>query len=272
MAPSELAEIRALLIAQTQTVEIRRPANLLGVVGSLLRPRAEPPVRPITLHTPVAAPRKPVVWHGWPAAPEGAATCGAAQDEERSPLLLGDEIDPDMFAPLDLPPPPRAAFGVRSPRPYLPHDSVLLLNKLAPAEPRRLTLLTEAGEAVGEIYLKPEGRRGHAIYDLADPADEHQAPFFPGDLEEHEPGPPPLMAASHWADRGKVGAQTSRAPTCAPPPRPTARPGSTPGLGLDLLQALAVTLSREHETLSDLLTATAGWSDGSTHNLTRRGV
>lgn len=237
MAPSELAEIRALLIAQSETPDERRPAGLLGIVGSLLKPRGEAPAppRPLSLSSvppPVRAPAPPPF-----------------PQEAEPTLLLGDEIDPELFAPLDLPPPPRTEFGVRSPRPYLPHDSVLLLNKRAPAQPRRLTLLTETGEAVGEVFLAPAETAAPAKSYRTDPAEEHQAPYFPGDLEETDA---PRRAAR------MIPREKACADRVCPPKTVQARaeaPGR--GLGRDLLAALAITLAREHEALCDRLMGAA---------------
>ena len=211
MAPSELADIRALLIAQTETPEPRRSSGLFGAMGGLLKPRGGPPAptRPLTLAAP--SPRR--------------APVRPPLEPDHTTLLLGEEIDPELFMPIELPRPPRAEFGVRSPRPYLPHDSVLLLNKVAPAQPRRLTLLTDTGEAVGEIFLARQAAPDRARYlDVED----CEAPYFPGDLEE--------------------GLTASPAPAPAPL---TARKIRCPHLERDLLTALAVALSREHDVLRE---------------------
>ena len=162
-----------------------------------------------------------------------------------------------MFAPFDLPAPPRSEFGVRSPRPYLPHDSVLLLNKRAPAEARRLTLLTDAGEAVGEIYLKPEEPApARPIYNAAHLGEEHQAPYFPGDLEDAEVSSRPASASASVPDaptKAKTARPRSVAPAVpAPEPHTLASPARH-GLAADLLHALALALAREHDALCDRL-------------------
>ncbi len=224
MALSELQNIRALLIAQTDEPEARRAPGLLQRVGSLLG--ARPPVPQEPARPPLRLVEPPAV--------------DFIETSAEDALLLDWEPDPDLFVPLELPPSPRAEFGQRSPRPYLPHDSVLRLDRVVDAAPRRLTLLTDTGEAVGELFLKPEEPPLRAVFSTH----EHEAPYFPGDLDETHLTLAPLQSAPAPRRSTRLAAPAAAASQASV---------RFKGLGTDLLDALALTLAREAEALSDRL-------------------
>lgn len=258
MSLSDLAYIRALLVAQTVEPEPRAK----GLFGRLFAGRAEPgrsAASPSAFVNPSAFVKPLDLCSG-----EGE-------------LLLEHTFRPRPeleAAPPLAPPSPRAEFGRRS---DAAAENELVLDRPA-AEPRRLTLLDPSGQAVGEMILEPEEPAMRLIATVV----REEVPYFPEDFLDHghshshshggPPEPEPLRpwlkalrntgmprpaAAEPAASTAKP---TRRRPRSRPQPVPTrvesasAEPAS---LGHDLLEALALTLAREHETLDDRLFALA---------------
>ncbi|MDP9102674.1 MAG: hypothetical protein M3N05_01535 [Pseudomonadota bacterium] len=250
MASAELDHIRALLIAQTAAPD-PAPRGLFGRL-SLGKRRAPPP--PLNL-----AP-----------APRPRFDPGAFADTDQT-LLLEQICGPsEASRPLDvetaspLPPPaPRNGFGRR---PDQEAELELVLDRPADAA-RRLRVLDPTGQAIGEMLFHPQAPVVQ-IVPVAHVDEAHAAPFFPEDLMETGSlwGPaPPDQPMRPWIKALRnSGAQVRAEPpnrkakgkkakaAKAPPPLPPVDP---PSLGADLLEALALTLGREHDALCDRLMA-----------------
>lgn len=231
---SDLDYIRALLVAQTAEPEPKSKGGFGAVLGGLFARKAEaPPARP--LHLPAAEPT--------PAAP--------TEPELLLEHTLRPPLEVEAASPLS-PPTPRQAFGRR---PDMAPEPELILDQPA-SEARRLQLLDPSGQPVGEMILHPDEAPLRVIPTLV-----YETPYFPEDLLDHgpeplrpwlkalrnsgRPSPPPETEAS--SVRAAPARRTGRRPS-APRPTPPAHP-----LGHDLLEALAVALAREQETLSDRL-------------------
>lgn len=252
MASADLDHIRALLIAQTADP----PPKPKGF-GRWFAPR-RPANAPLTLETPPPAPARP---------PAPAAFSDPDQE-----LLLSHICGPSMMveqaSPLP-PPSPRSAFGRRG---DLADEVELMLVEPA-AEPRRLRVLDDAGAPVGEMILHAVEPPLRTVY--AAKEDAHAAPFFPEDLMEPERpalGAPrdPSEPLRPWIKALRAAARPNPEPAPAPPvapqPKPPAKrrrpsakakpapvPPPEPTLGHDLLEALALALSREQAALEDRL-------------------
>jgi hypothetical protein len=256
MATADLDYIRALLVAQTAEPE----PQAKGLLARLFAARSVRAAPPLNL-TP--APEPP--WRRLPPlTPEG----GSDPDQA---LLLEHICRPpavdESLSPLP-PPTPRGAFGRRQEG---EREAELMLDRPA-AELRRLRVLDPTGAAIGEMIL-----RAAAPTVVLSDEDLHAVPYFPEDLMDGGEAPtiPPLPESvagprpmRPWikalrspsiptggdrparstdpaASRAK-GARRRKADSPAPsgPPRPKS-------LGQDILEALALTLEREHATLTD---------------------
>lgn len=269
MASADLEYIRALLIAQTADPEPARK----GAFGRWLSPKVPRRAPPLDL----ACERPGAARATTSEADADQALlldriCGPAPGAPPRHLPCPVEDEPDIFvaeAVSPLPPPaPRAEFGRRA---DLFSEVELMLDQPA-SEPRRLQVLDVSGQPIGEMILQPDAQSHRAVY----AAREEAVPYFPEDLEEDalfrgsepmrpwikalrhsgapqrekpaptvvEPAPaPPKPAKSHTARRAR-GRKSSASPPRSP---------KNPGLDRDLLEALALTLAREHETLTDRL-------------------
>ena len=254
---TDLDDIRALLIAQTADPEPKTK----GLFGRLFasKPLSERPARCaaiLNLDAPAEADggeQELLLEH----------TFRPRHDESQSPLR---------------PPEPRATFGRR---PDLFPEPELVLDRPA-AVARRLQLLDLDGQPVGEMILRPDEAPGMAPTMIPSAVVVGgEVPYFPEDLDDHHAahGPEPLRPwlkalrnSKHQplAAPGETPAVTAFETPPAPKPRrrprkaskpkaevvapaPTAPEGRT--LSEDLMEALALTLSREHEILSDRLFA-----------------
>ncbi len=254
MASADLDHIRALLIAQTEAPE-PQTRGLLGRLRLGRRERREP----LTLGPVAASPRFTAPA---PCDPDQdlllKALCGPAPETG----VLGIET----ASPLP-PPTPRNGFGRRADGTA---ETELMLETPATA-PRRLRVLDDRGGAVGEIILLPEEPPLRTVYGVADEA--HAAPYFPEDLMEPEapqepqplrpwikalrgagavkPSPADLAKPESMDDQAPLVKRVRQRRATKAAPRPPAP------LGHDLLEALALTLAREHDTLADRLLAVA---------------
>lgn len=243
MASAELDHIRALLIAQTAAPDTAPR----GLLGRLSLGKRRPPPPPLSL-----AP-----------APRPRFDAGAFADTDQT-LLLEQICGPATETALSLgvettsplpPPAPRAGFGRRADQ-----EAELVLDRPANAA-RRLQVLDPTGHAIGEMLFHPQAPVVQ-ILPAAHVADAHAVPFFPEDLMEPDSpwGPaPPSEPMRPWIKALRNSAQTMpvQAPPAATPPKgrakraKAAKPAPPPSLGRDLLEALALTLTREHEALLD---------------------
>jgi hypothetical protein len=257
MASADLDYIRALLIAQTAAPE-PEPRRLFS---RLIGKRRTPPA-PLN-RSPRPQPRfDPNLFAK--ADPDAALLLDQLRATPAETPLVAEVLSP-------LPPPaPRAAFGRR---PDVEPEVELLLDQPATAA-RRLRLLDPSGQPIGEMMLEPHQTVARIVAahhtPLAD--DSHAAPFFPEDLMD--PDSPWVLGKGSEPMRPWIKALRNSTrpieepkPVTAPPPRKKVRrrkakaikgaipppPASPPSLGEDLLSALAVTLTHEHDRLADRL-------------------
>lgn len=258
MSTVDFDHIRALLIAQTADPE----PKARGVFGRLFTQRAERP-RPL-------APVRPVgVLDLATPLPEEVAAASRSAPPPTPPDVAAAPVETASLLP---PPAPRAAFGRR---PDVVYEPELVLDQPATAA-RRLQLLDPSGQPVGEMILHPDEPPMRLISTIV----REEVPFFPEDLLDPDPpvGPEPLRPwLKALRKSGTVAAAAATDPAPASPTsevedsapltkrvrarrtRPPAAPKRPPppSFGHDLLEALALTLAREQETLSDRLLAVA---------------
>ncbi len=264
MSSADLDHIRALLVAQTADPE-PQARSLLGRLFVSASEPARPSAKP-----PRFAP---------PADPALPPTERAGDAEAEPELLLEHVCRPplDIETASPLPPPsPRGEFGRRA---DLSPEPELVLDQPATTA-RRLQLLDPAsGQPVGEMILHPNEPPMRVISTVL----REEVPYFPEDYldPEQHPGEPqplrpwlkalrqsglikpapaqPVPAQGVRAEKTDAAASARRAPAGRTKHRRDARDAkpSPHTLGRDLLEALALTLGREQETLADRLLGVA---------------
>jgi len=264
MSTADLEYIRALLVAQTAEPE----PQAKSLLGRLFASKPEPP------RAPSPPPRFAAILDlAAPAETEAPAGAGVPADTDADQELLLEQIcrpttAVESASPLP-PPKPRAEFGRR---PDLAPEPELVLDQPATVA-RRLQLLDPSGQPVGEMILHPDEPPMRVIPTVV----SEDVPYFPEDFLDpgHPAEPQPLrpwlkaLRKSGLVQPARppagVGAtepddsapltkrvRARRAKRHQPPPKASPQP-----LGHDLLEALALTLAREQETLADRLLSVA---------------
>ena len=286
MSLAELDHIRALLVAQTAEPEPQGKSLL----GRLFAPKAErsrpppPPPRFATVLDLAATVEAATVEPDLEAQdPERHPEADAEIDAETGAELLLEQLcrpnlEVETASPLP-PPAPRGEFGRRA---DIALEPELILDQPA-VHARRLQLLDPSGQPVGEMILRPDEPPMRVIATVV----REEVPYFPEDFldPDHPAEPQPLrpwlkaLRKSGVAQPALAAAQTRDAGTADAAPdesapltkrvrnrraqgrqsQPQSQPKAPPQpLSHDLLEALAFTLSREHENLADRLLSVAG--------------